>query len=117
MRDPNKMRVADMAMTVALLTYPLTRLLPTDERNGLVIQMRKAAVSIGSCITEGCGRNTDAQFLNFLQMAMGSACELEFQTRLIERLHMVSEAQARPLQEALLSTKKMLAKLSSGLRG
>jgi four helix bundle protein len=110
------MRVVDMAMTVALLTYPLTRLLPADERYGLMLQMRKAAVSIGSCIAEGCGRNTDPQFLHFLNIAMGSACELEFQARFVERAGMASDAQTRPLLEALLSMKKMLAKLSSGLR-
>src|SRR2546423_1476791 len=116
MRDPNRLRVAEMAMTVAELTYALTKLLPADERDGLVLQMRRAAVSMGSCITEGCGRSTDAQFLDFLQMAMGSTCELEFQTRLVERLRMVSDAEAGRLLAALLSTKKMLSKLSSSIR-
>jgi four helix bundle protein len=105
-----------MAITVAELTYALTKRLPADERYVLSAQMRRAAVSIGSTIAEGCGRRTDAQFLYFLEVATGSAFELEFQARLVPRLGMVGDAEARPLLEALLSTKRMLSKLSSRVR-
>jgi four helix bundle protein len=70
MRDPNRLRVAEAALRVAELTYDVTRRLPLDERAGLSLQMRRAAISIGSNITEGCGRSTDRQFLSFLQIAM-----------------------------------------------
>ena len=103
-------------MTVTELTYALTKRLPADERYGLYAQMRRAAVSIGSNITEGCGRSSDAQFLHFLQIAMGSACELEHQARLIQRLQLAVDAEVHPLLATLLSTKRMLSKLSSHVR-
>lgn len=115
MRDPHNLRVADMAMNVAVLTYGLTKRLPPDERFGLCSQMRRASVSIGSSIWEGCGRDTDAQFLYFLSVSNSSAFELEFQTRLTHKLRFASAAEVRPLMDSIKSTKLMLAKLKSSV--
>ena len=117
MRDPNRLRVTEAALQVVELTYRLTRRFPSDEREGLSLQMRRAAVSIGSNITEGCGRSTDRQFLSFLQIAMGSACELEFQCRLALRVGIADDSQLKALRESIITTKRMLAKLSSHVRG
>jgi four helix bundle protein len=117
MRDPNRLRVTEAALQVAELTYALTRRFPLDERAGLSLQMRRAAVSIGSNIAEGCGRSTDKQFLSFLQIAMGSACELEFQCRLALRVGFADDSQLKALRESIITTKRMLAKLSSHVRG
>jgi four helix bundle protein len=106
-----------MAMDVAVLTYGLTGRLPREERFGLTSQMRRASVSIGSAIWEGCGRRTDKQFLYFLEVANSSAFELEFQTRLTHRLRFATAAEVRPLIDSIASTQRMLAKLSSTVRG
>ena len=116
MRDPNRLRVAEAALQIAELTYALTRRFPLDERAGLSLQMRRAAVSIGSNITEGCGRSTDKQFLSFLQIAMGSACELEFQCRLALHIGLADDSQLKALRESIITTKRMLTKLSSHVR-
>jgi four helix bundle protein len=116
MRDPHNLRVADMAMQVAVLTYELTKRLPQEERYGLVSQMRRAAVSIGSAIWEGCGRSTDKQFLYFLEVANASASELAFQAQLTQRLGFASESDVNPLLDSLASTRRMLAKLTSSVR-
>ena len=116
MRDPHNLRVAEMAMQVAVLTYELTKRLPLEERYGLMSQMRRAAVSIGSSIWEGCGRSTDKQFLYFLEVANASASELEFQAHLTRRLGFASESEVLPLLDALSSTRRMLAKLVSSVR-
>jgi four helix bundle protein len=47
--------------------------------------MRRSAASIGANISEGCGRNSNAQFISFLNIALGSACELEFHVKLAGR--------------------------------
>ncbi|MEO5815170.1 MAG: four helix bundle protein [Gemmatimonadaceae bacterium] len=117
MRDPHNLRVADMAMNVAVLTYGLTKRLPAEERFLLSQQMRRASVSIGPSIWEGCGRNTDKQFLYFLEVANSSAFELEFQTRLAHRLRFATAAEVGPLVDSIASTQRMLAKLSSTVRG
>ncbi|MFI5257753.1 MAG: four helix bundle protein [Gemmatimonadales bacterium] len=116
MRDPNRLRVAEAALRVAELTYDVTRRLPLDERTGLSLQMRRAAISIGSNITEGCGRSTDRQFLSFLQIAMGSACELEFQCRVATRVGLADDSRLKALRESIISTKRMLTKLSEHVR-
>lgn len=59
--------------------YALTKSLPDEERFGLVSQMRRAAISVGSNFAEGYGRKHDKDFAHFLTMARGSAYELDAQ--------------------------------------
>lgn len=55
--------------------YRLTRAFPQDEAFCLTAQLRRAAVSISSNIAEGSGRNSDADFAHFLEIAYGSLME------------------------------------------
>ena len=75
-----------VAMHVVALTYRATRALPEDERFGLTGQMRRAAVSMASNVAEGYGRGRRQEYARFLQIARGSACELETQVLVCERL-------------------------------
>jgi four helix bundle protein len=52
--------------------YLLTKKFPTDEKYGLISQIRRSAVSIPANIAEGAGRKSDKEFINFLSMALGS---------------------------------------------
>jgi len=106
----------EVALQVARLTYAATCKFPVAERQGLVPQMRRAAVSIGSNITEGCGRSSEKQFLSFLQIAMGSACELEFQCRLAQTLELAPAEHLAELLRTVQQSKRMLAKLSVNIR-
>ena len=110
MRDPRDLEVIELSMTLAELTYLLTKEFPLDERFGLVAQMRRAAVSIGSNIAEGCGRTTDRAFVSFLQIALGSALELDYQAQLAERL---GHGNAQRLQELRGEVDRMKRKLVS----
>lgn len=67
--------------------YKLTQLLPTDERYGLVSQMRRCAVSIPSNIAEGCKRGARGEYVHFLGIAQGSAAELETQIIIVQEVH------------------------------
>ena len=106
----------EVALRVANLTYMVTKRFPSSEHQGLIPQMRRAAVSIGSNITEGCGRSSDKQFYSFLQIAMGSACELEFQCRLAQSLDLAPTVELAELRSAIEQSKRMLAKLSVNIR-
>jgi four helix bundle protein len=59
--------------------YTITKKYPKDELYGIVMQMRRAAVSIVSNIAEGCGRNHKNDSIQFFHIARGSLYELETQ--------------------------------------
>ena len=86
MRDHKKLRAFERADELALATYQATRRFPREELFGLTAQMRRAAVSVASNIVEGCARNSQADYLHFLDMAFGSASELGYQASLAQRL-------------------------------
>jgi four helix bundle protein len=69
MQDTNNLRVAHQARQLGVAVYRLTAEYPSSERFGLTAQMRRAAVSIGSNIAEGCGRRTNREFVPFLYIA------------------------------------------------
>jgi four helix bundle protein len=71
--------VAEHAERLALAVYRLTAAFPPEERFGLAQQLRRAAVSVGSNIPEGCGRRGNRELLNHLYIAMASGSELAFQ--------------------------------------
>jgi four helix bundle protein len=116
MRDPNRLEVVEVAATLAELTYRATRPFPIDERFGLVAQMRRAAVSVGSTVTEGCGCSTNPAFLRYLQMSISSAMELDYQAMLSDRLGMGDPSMLREVREQCLHVLKMLSRLSSAVR-
>lgn len=59
--------------------YDLMNVLPEDEKFGLISQIKRAAVSMVSNIAEEAGRSSDKDFIRFLDIANGSAFELEAQ--------------------------------------
>jgi four helix bundle protein len=116
MRKAENLRVVEVAMQVAELTYAATRVFPADERFGLISQMRRAAVSIGSNISEGCGRSSSTQLLHFLQIAAGSATELEYQARLSERLAFGDASELMKLRALIQIERRMIGRLVERIR-
>jgi four helix bundle protein len=88
--------------------YQVTRRFPQDERFGLVSQIRRAAVSIPSNIAEGFGRRTKQDYMRFLDMARGSANELDTQLQIAERLQFMPKQQAGDLLTALDEIQRVL---------
>ena len=77
MKNFRDLKVWIKAHELALDCYSLTASFPKHEIFGIVAQIRRAGSSIGANIAEGCGRSGDGEFQRFLNMAMGSASELE----------------------------------------
>jgi four helix bundle protein len=116
MRDPHKLSAFQLADQLAVAVYKHTQGMPPDERFGLTTQIRRAAVSIPSNIVEGCSRNSEADSLRFLDMALGSACELEYQLSLALRLGFLHEDEHRPVADLAAQTAKTLNGLIRALR-
>jgi len=96
-------------MGVGVKTYGLTRRFPAEEKFGLVSQLNRAAVSISSNIAEGASRSTNKDFRRFLEIAIGSAFELESQIILASKLKIVTESEVAELLAALNELQKMLS--------
>ncbi|MCW5519201.1 four helix bundle protein [Aureitalea sp. L0-47] len=80
-------------MDLVELIYTLTSKLPTEERYGLIAQMRLAAVSIPSNIAEGAARKSNKEFLQFISVALGSIAEIETIYLIALRLNYVEKDQ------------------------
>jgi len=116
MQSPMRLRVFREAEELAVLVYRLTRALPSDERFGLVQQMRRAGVSIASNIAEGCGRGGTRELVRFLSIALGSATELECQLRLARRLEYLDTRNYESAIEPVRRLERMLTRLIVTLR-
>jgi four helix bundle protein len=116
LRDHRKLRVWHRGCELVAETYELTDRLPPEERFGLVTQMRRAAVSIPSNIAEGASRNTDADFVRFLDISAGSCAELETHVFLVRRLGLVEGFDPAPIEGSLCDVRRMLSGLIGTLR-
>ena len=95
--------------------YAATRAWPSDERYGLISQVRRAAVSVPSNIAEGCARRTTPDFLRFLSIARASLAEAETQLIIAQRLAYVEEVGLARLLEPADELSRMLSGLISKL--
>ena len=111
MKNFRDLKVWHKAHALTLETYRLSASFPSDERYNLTAQLRRSAASIPSNIAEGCGRTGDREFKRFLQIAMGSASELEYQLLLSRDLEYMKEESYSSTQAHLEEVKKMLAGL------
>jgi four helix bundle protein len=110
------LKVWKRAHDLTLDVYSLTQSFPTEETFGLRSQMRRAAASIGINIAEGCGRRGDAEFGRYLQIAMGSASELEYAVLLARDLKLLPGPQASELEARVEEVKRMTTVLLRKLR-
>lgn len=116
MRDFRELKVTPKAHALTLAIYTATAGFPEDERFGLTSQLRRAAASIGYNIAEGCGRDSDPDFGRFLQMAMGSASEVEYELWLARDLGYLSPTDHDALAAQAVEVRKMLRAFIDQLR-
>jgi four helix bundle protein len=97
--------------------YKLTKQFPSDERFGLISQLRRAAVSVPSNIAEGAGRKSDREFCQFLSISYGSLCELDTQLIISTILGYVKEDEINKYSEKIVELQKMIFVLINKLSG
>jgi four helix bundle protein len=115
-RDHTKLRAFEIADELAIAVYKVTQTFPREEIFGLTSQLRRAVVSIPSNIVEGCARHSEAEYLHFLDIAYGSAREVEYQIGLSHRLGYLDATNLGQLQALATETAKVLNGLLRALR-
>ena len=116
MRDHRKLQAFHLVDEFTLAAYAATRNFPKEESFGLTSQIRRAVVSAGSNIVEGCSRTSERDFLRFLEMAHGSLREAGYQLSIAFRLGYVGEEHYLRLHAQYQESSKTLAGLINRIR-
>lgn len=115
MRDFKKYDIWQLSHSFTLEVYRLTSGFPKEELYGLTSQIRRAALSIPTNISEGCGRNSDKEFNQFLNIALGSANETEYLLILSKDLNYISNEKFESLEVEINTIKSKIYKLKEKL--
>lgn len=108
MRDFKQLNFWRKSIDLAKDIYELTKNFPQEEKFGITSQIRRSVVSISANISEGCGRETQKDFKNFLNIAMGSSKETENLLHLSKELGYISLTDYNALNIKITEVSKML---------
>jgi len=111
-----ELKVWQISRQLVKEVYDLTSRFPSEEKYGLVSQIRRCVVSIPTNIAEGSGRNTDKDFSHFLNISLGSAYELETLLTLSLDVKLISEKQLESIHSKISEIQKMTFGLIKTLR-
>ena len=109
-RNHEELEAFRLADALVPQVYRVTAFLPPEERFGLQSQIRRAAISVPTNLVEGCTRESTREYLRFVEIALGSAQELDYLLRLLPRLSLPSEG----IPE-LASQSQRIARMLQGL--
>jgi len=110
MRNFRDLTIWQDAVLFAKSIYALCESLPSSEKYGLTSQLCRAAVSIPSNIAEGCSRAGEKDFKHFLEIAIGSAFELETQLIIVAEIGFVKKT---TVEERLTELHTLQAKINA----
>ena len=116
MRDFRKLIVWQKGHELVLSVYRSTATYPKDELFGLTSQTRRSVCSITHNLAEGCGRSTEVELARFMDIASGSASELENQLLIGRDLHFLKNEDYEKLQCQLVEIRRMLNSYIQKLR-
>ena len=116
MRDFRKLNIWKSGIAIAKDTLLLAEKLPVREKYGLAAQVSRASVSIPSNIAEGCSRNSCKETVRFINIALGSAFELETQLIIIQQMSWVPTDGISKLLSDLQKLQKQINAFRSTIR-
>ena len=101
------LKIWQKSMELTKLVYNVVVNLPSDEKYGLISQIKRSSISIPSNIAEGAGRNSNKEFKYFLGVANGSSYELHTQLTLTVELELISKETIQPVLNLITEVQKM----------
>jgi four helix bundle protein len=108
MRNFLNLEIWKKSHQLTLKIYKTTKHFPKEETFGLTSQMRRSSSSIPTNIAEGCGRNSNPQLANFLQIVSGSCSELQYQIILSKELSYITEEVFYELHADVIDVRRMI---------
>ncbi len=116
MKNFRELKVWEKGHELTLAVYKAKAKFPNQERYGLTSQIRRASASVPANIAEGCGRDSDAELARFMQIAAGSANELEYHLLLANQLNMLNSPEHKHLTKQVTEVKRMLTSFIQKLK-
>jgi four helix bundle protein len=116
MKDFRTLQVWQKSHDLTVGVYQETCSFPKEEMFGVTSQLRRAASSIPANIAEGCGRGSDKDFARFVQIAFGSASEVEYFFLLCRDLNYIEENTFQNYINSIIEIKKMLSSFLKSLK-
>ncbi|MGH7656537.1 MAG: four helix bundle protein [Gemmatimonadaceae bacterium] len=117
MQNFRKLHVWEKAHALALAIQSLTASIPRRGNTGLIDQLRRSALSIPANIAEGAGKSTSLEFARFLQIAYGSANEVDYHLQFAADSGLIPRADFDALRAEAIEIRKMLIGLMRRARG
>lgn len=115
-RSYHDLIVWQKAVAFSILIYQITKTFPSAEQFGLTNQLRRAAVSIPSNIAEGHAQDSDGVLARHLNIAIGSAAELDTQLLIAHKIGYIDADKLLRIQQDLVEITKLLRGLLRSVR-
>jgi len=115
MHNFKELKVWQAAIEISKGVFAASRLFPSEEKFTLTSQMMRCAISIPSNIAEGCGRKSNKEFSQYLNISLGSAFELETQLILAKEFNYLTETNFNTLQLQIIEVQRMIGGLQRSL--
>ena len=115
MHNFKELKVWKAGIKICKIIFQTTKAFPSEERYGLISQVNRSAVSIPSNIAEGCGRKSNKELHQFLNIALGSSFELETQVIIAKEFSYISSEQSEEICSSIIEIQKMIYGLQKSL--
>jgi four helix bundle protein len=96
------------SMDLVTKIYTSTQQFPKEELFGLTSQIRRSAISIPSNIAEGYGRDSNKEYLRFLNIAISSLFEMQTQLEIAKNINYINETDFNKLYDDTREVERMM---------
>ena len=116
MGDFRKLLIWQKSMLLVTKIYTTTSKFPKEEIFGITSQIRRCAVSVPSNIAEGFGRDSDKEYLRYLNISMGSLFEMQTQIEIIKNIGYLTEEEFNTIYEDSREIERMLVSFMNKIK-